>query len=75
MDVNNDALYHLQKMIGLYKEIEKHDSKLKAIGINIFPLDSSTQVCVKSGIENFRVPLKTTPKTKSFKHLGIEVWE
>lgn len=73
--INQDALYHLQQMIGLYKEIEKHDLQLKAMGINIFPLDSSREVCVNSGIENFGVPLKTTAKIKLFKHLGIEVWE
>ena len=75
MDRNQKALYHLQKVIGLYREIEKHDFELKAIGINIFPLYSSSRVCVKSGIENFGVPLETTPVTKSFKHLGVEVWE
>lgn len=75
MSNDHDAIYHLQKMIGLYKEIEAHDKELKKLGINIYPLDSSTNVCVKSGIENFGIPLNMTPKTKSFKHLGVEVWE
>lgn len=72
---NNTAFYHIQKAIGHYKEIEKHVSALAELGIVLLPIDSSTEIYVKRGIEKFGVPLKDLCGSKSFEHLGVEVWQ
>lgn len=72
---NADAFYHFQKAIGHYKEIEKHVSALEELGIELLPIDSSTEVYVKRGIEKFGVPMEDLCGSKSFKHLGVEVWQ
>lgn len=71
--MNESALYHLQKAVGLYKEVEKHVAVLKQMGIELLSVDSSKEVYIKSGIEKFGLPISETKNLKQFEHCGIEV--
>lgn len=74
IDRNDEALYHLQKIIGLAREAQKHADALWAMGIDVFPIENATEVVVRSGIEKFGIPLKGK-RVKSFEHCGVEIWQ
>ena len=53
---NEDALYHLKKLIGHKLEEQKHIDELKKLGIVLH--DTENCISVKSGIEKVGVELK-----------------
>lgn len=70
---NHGALYHLRKVIGLNKEVQKHIDSLHSMGIDLY--DTEKEVVVKSGIEKFGVSLSEEGRIAEFDICGTNVFE
>lgn len=68
-----DALYHIRKVIGLNKEVQKHIDSLHSMGIDLY--DTEEEVVVKSGIEKFGVSLSKEGIIAEFDICGTTVFE
>lgn len=53
---NEEALYHLRKIIGLNKEAQKHIEELRKLGVGMYESDTSIELLW--GLEKLGLPIK-----------------
>lgn len=70
----NDAMYHLNKIIGYEVEEQKHIDALKSMGIDVL-LAGGAFIVLGKGIERFEQQVTNRGTVKAFCYRGVDVIE